>query len=313
MTNRNEDKLSMYEKVQLFLNNHISTLSSIIANTAVAKTDFDQKIQDLMNTIASAGMQTTGYTQIKENARLQLETSLLKIMRGLKAVAIDNNYLDLKAKSAYTRTDVERMRDSEIYTTTLRILDLTQTYQTQLTNYAITSINLQDLKNYNNAFFAVIQLPKDKIGERASYNQLIELQMASVDALLKERLDVYMDLIEFDFPQLYAQYKSARAIDTSGGNTSNKTYIGLIMAGLTAVIVKQDYNADRTYTFMNKGNGDLQFGLSLDGISISGTILTLQSGDEITRDASDLSGAGDFLIVYNNGSIDGSYKVDADK
>lgn len=313
MNSRNEDKLSMYEKVQLFLNNHISDISPTIPNAIAAKTDFDQKIQDLMLTIANAGTQTTGYTQIKENARQQLEKSLLKIIRGLKAVAIDNNYPDLLAKTEYSRTAVERLRDSETYTTTLRIYELAQNYQTQLANYAITVANITDLKGYNDAFFAVIQLPKDKIGERASYNQLIELQMAGVDELLRMRLDTYMDLIEFDLPQLYAQYKSARSIDNSNGGSSTKVYNGSIATGLTAVIIKQDYDADRSYTFINKGNGDLQFGLSLDGISINGTSVTLQSGDEISRDASDLSGDGDFLIVMNNGSIDGEYSVEADK
>ena len=122
-----------------------------------------------------------------------------------------------------------------------------------------------------------------------------------------------MDLIEFDFPQLYAQYKSARSIDNSGGGSSSKQYSGSISAGLTSVIVKQDYDADRSYTFINKGNVDLQFGLSIDGINIDGTSVTLQSGDEISRDASDLSGSGEFLIVINTGSIDGEYKVEADK
>ncbi len=313
MNNRNEDKLSMYEKVQLFLNNHISDISPIIPNTVTAKADYDQKIQDLMLTIANAGMQTTGYTQIKENARQQLEKSLLKMIRGLKAVSIDNNYLDLKAKSDYSRTSVERLRDSEAYTTALRIFDLAVNYQTQLANYAISAVNIQDLKAYNDAFFAVIQLPKDKIGERASYNQLITLQMDGVDSLLKERLDTYMDLIEFDLPQLYAQYKSSRSIDNSGGGSGSKTYNGSVSAGLTAVAIKQDYDANRSYTFMNKGNSDLQFGLSVDGITISGINLVLQASDEISRDASDLNEEGEFLIVINSSSIDGTYRIEADK
>lgn len=313
MNNRDEDKLSMYEKVQLFLNNHIGDITPIIPNTSVAKADFDQKIQDLMFTIANAGMQTTGYTQIKENARQQLERNVLRIIRSLKAVAIDNNYLDLKAKSDYSRTAVERLRDSEIYTTTLRIYDLATNYQVQLSNYAITPTIIADLKSYNDAFFAVIQLPKDKIGERASYNQLIELQMGEVDTILKDRLDTYMDLMEFDYPQLYIQYKSARSIDNSGGGVASRQYSGTVAAGLTVVIVKQDYDANRSYTFMNKGATDLTFGLSIDGTTISGVSISLQSGDEISRDASDLNGNGDFLLVINNSNIDGDYKVEADK
>ena len=313
MNNRNEDKLSMYEKVQLFLKDHIASISAIIPNAVNVKADFDQKIQDLMMTIANAGMQTTGYTQIKENARQQLETSLLRIIRGLKAVAIDNQLLDLKAKSDYSRTEIERFRDSEIYTTTLRIFDLATANQSLLANYAITPTHIQDLKTFNDSFFEVIQLPKDKIGERASFNQLIEIQMSDIDMLLRERLDTYMELIEFDLPQLFTQYKSARAIDSSNGGYAAKTYSNIVAANLTAVIIKQTYDPDRSYTFTNKGNSELQFGLSLDGITIVGTTLTLQSGDEITRDASDLNGEGEFLLVINTSNVDGEYKVEADK
>lgn len=313
MNNRNEDKLSMYQKVKLFLKDHITSIVSIIPNTATVKTDFDQKLDDLMLTVANAGMQTTGYTQIKENARQQLETSLLRIIRGLKVVAIDNNYPDLKAKSEYTRTEVERLRDSEIYTTTLRISDLAQTYQSQLANYAITNTHIQDLQSYNQAFFEVIQLPKDKIGERASYNRLIELQMAEIDALLKTKLDTYMDIIEFDLPQLYLQYKSSRAIDLSGGGSANKNYSGTVASNSTEIIIKQEYDADRSYRFMNKGNVELEFGISIDGVSFTGVTVKLQAGDEINRDASDLNGEGEYLLVNNASSGEGSYKVEVDK
>lgn len=313
MNNRNEDKLSMYEKVQLFLRDHINSISPIISNALNVKSDFDQKIQDLMITIASAGTQTTGYTQIKENARQQLEISLLRIIRGLKAVAIDNQLLDLKAKSDYSRSAIERLRDSEIYTTSIRIFDLANQNQVLLTNYSITPAHIQNLYDYKEAFFAVIQLPKDKIGERASYNQLIEIQIRSIDLLLKERLDTYMELIEFDLAQLFVQYKSSRAIDSSSGGSSSRLYSGTVSSNLTVVVVRQSYNADRSYTFMNKGDSELIFGLSLEGINITGTSLILQSGDEISRDASDLNEEGEFLLVINPSTLDGEYKVEADK
>lgn len=313
MKNKDEDKLSMYEKTNLFVKDHIDEISIVVKRATIEKANFDEVLNELMYIIANAGGQTTGYTQIKENARFLLERSMLKIMRALKSFAIDENLFDLKAKSEYSRTDVERLRDSDLYTTSLRIYGLANSNEIGIANYSITRDNIDKLKNYAQSFFEVIQLPKDKIGERSSYNKLIELKMAEIDAILYNKFDNYLSLIEFDNVQLYAQYRSARSIDNSRGTGSSKQYSGTVAAGLTVMVVQQDYDQDRSYTFFNKGNADLQIGLSTDGVSINSSSVTLQPGDEISRDASDLNSEGNYLLVQNMGSTEGKYEIKADK
>lgn len=313
MNSRNEDKLSMYNKVRLFLKDHIADISAIIPSAAAAKSDFDNQIGDLMLVAAQSGAQTTGYTQIKENARVKLEQIMLKAVRSLKAYSIDSSMPDLRAQTEYSRSEIERFRDGDLYTTALRIHGLTQVHIAALIDYAFTPANLTTLKGNITTFFEVIQLPKDKIGERSSYNKLIDIKISEIDTLLRDRLDTYMSLVEFDDVQLYEQYRSARSIDTSRGYGNSKSYKGSIAAGLTVVVVKQNYDADRTYTFLNKGNSELSFGLSTNGTDFSGTVVTLQPSDEISRDAGDLSGEGEFLLVQNLSAVDGAWEVEADK
>lgn len=313
MKGKDEDKLSMYEKTNLFVKDHIDEISAVVKRAVIEKANFEEALNELMYIIANAGGQTTGYTQIKENARFLLERSMLKIMRALKAFAIDENLFDLKAKNDYSRTDVERLRDSDLFTTALRIYGLANDNEAGIANYSITHDNISKLDTYAKSFFEVIQLPKDKIGERSSYNKLIELKMAEIDTILYDKFDNYLSLIEFDNVQLYAQYRSARSIDNSRGTSSSKQYSGTVAAGLTVMVVQQDYDQDRSYTFFNKGNADLQIGLSTDGVSINSSSVTLQPGDEISRDASDLNSEGNYLLVQNMGSIDGKYEIKADK
>ena len=313
MKGKDEDKLSMYEKTNLFVKDHIDEISTVVKRAVIEKANFEEALNELMYIIANAGGQTTGYTQIKENARFLLERSMLKIMRALKAFAIDENLFDLKAKNDYSRTDVERLRDSDLFTTALRIYGLANDNEAGIANYSITHDNISKLDTYAKSFFEVIQLPKDKIGERSSYNKLIELKMAEIDTILYDKFDNYLSLIEFDNVQLYAQYRSARSIDNSRGTSSSKQYSGTVAAGLTVMVIQQDYDQDRSYTFFNKGNADLQIGLSTDGISINSSSVTLQPGDEISRDASDLNSEGNYLLVQNMGSIDGKYEIKADK
>lgn len=313
MKGKDEDKLSMYEKTNLFVKDHIDEISAVVKRAVIEKANFEEALNELMYIIANAGGQTTGYTQIKENARFLLERSMLKIMRALKAFAIDENLFDLKAKSDYSRTDVERLRDSDLFTTALRIYGLANDNEAGIANYSITHDNINKLDTYAKSFFEVIQLPKDKIGERSSYNKLIELKMAEIDTILYDKFDNYLSLIEFDNVQLYAQYRSARSIDNSRGTSSSKQYSGTVAAGLTVMVIQQDYDQDRSYTFFNKGNADLKIGLSTDGVSINSSSVTLQPGDEISRDASDLNSEGNYLLVQNIGNIDGKYEIKADK
>ena len=313
MKGKDEDKLSMYEKTNLFVKDHIDEISAVVKRAVIEKANFEEALNELMYIIANAGGQTTGYTQIKENARFLLERSMLKIMRALKAFAIDENLFDLKAKSDYSRTDVERLRDSDLFTTALRIYGLANDNEAGIANYSITHDNINKLDTYAKSFFEVIQLPKDKIGERSSYNKLIELKMAEIDTILYDKFDNYLSLIEFDNVQLYAQYRSARSIDNSRGTSSSKQYSGTVAAGLTVMVIQQDYDQDRSYTFFNKGNADLQIGLSTDGVSINSSSVTLQPGDEISRDASDLNSEGNYLLVQNMGSVEGKYEIKADK
>ena len=313
MKGKDEDKLSMYEKTNLFVKDHIDEISTVVKRAVIEKANFEEALNELMYIIANAGGQTTGYTQIKENARFLLERSMLKIMRALKAFAIDENLFDLKAKSDYSRTDVERLRDSDLFTTALRIYGLANDNEAGIANYSITRDNINKLDTYAKSFFEVIQLPKDKIGERSSYNKLIELKMAEIDTILYDKFDNYLSLLEFDNVQLYAQYRSARSIDNSRGTSSSKQYSGTVAAGLTVMVIQQDYDQDRSYTFFNKGNADLKIGLSTDGVSINSSSVTLQPGDEISRDASDLNSEGNYLLVQNIGNIDGKYEIKADK
>jgi hypothetical protein len=92
-----------------------------------------------------------------------LERSMLKIMRALKAFAIDENLFDLKAKNDYSRTDVERLRDSDLFTTALRIYGLANDNEAGIANYSITHDNISKLQPTLNHFSRSFNCPKTKL------------------------------------------------------------------------------------------------------------------------------------------------------
>ena len=91
-----------------------------------------------------------------------------------------------------------------------------------------------------------------------------------------------------------------------------KTFTGSVNANSSATVTTLTYNIDRTFVFKNTGAVTLFFGLSNDGIVISGTEIEVGAGDQLTRDSSDMNDSGNTLLVRNVDNIGGAYTVDTD-
>lgn len=312
MQNRLEDKLSMFEKVESFLQNNLTVLSNYMPILQSAYGDFKAKLDAILLSAQASAIDTTGYTEDKAAKRKALEQVSLKIARALTAYSSINKNLNLRAKINYGKNELEKMRDNDVYTHTKVIEEYANQYVSQLSPYGIGTAEVSDLAIKVQDFFEVIQTPKMKIEERSSYFRQLETQMSDADTHLKEVLDPLLGVIEQDEPLLYMQYKKARSIDQTGSQSSSKNYNGTIDANNVAVVATLPYDAGRTFTFKNTGNANLKFGLSTDGATIAGIEITVLAGAEIVRDSSDMHNEGDMLLVVNEEGIAGAYTVNCD-
>ena len=313
MNNRQEDKMSMYEKVVYFLNQNINTISPVVGAVTQVKTDFEQKLDAIIQVDTLASMDITGYTEVKSQKRKAMELLTLKVGRAITAYATFSNQSDLKEKANYTKTGIERMRDTECYTTARRIYELAMPIVTDLQPFTVDIQVLKDLDIAKEAFFQVLQLPKSKIGERVTQNEQINQLLAEADSILKDKLDIYMALLEFDYAALYSQYQNARAIDVTGTYSSGNSYSGSLLANQIVVVFNAAYSASRSITLKNKGNTQLTFGHSNDMQTFIGNTIVLDAGDILLRDSSDLATEGDYLLVQNMGASSGEYAVETDE
>jgi DNA polymerase II large subunit len=265
-----------------------------------------------LDTKEDADLDITGYTEEKKQKRAILEKSCLKISKSLSLYAQMNNLSSFKEMVNFTPSDLTRMRDTEIYTTACKMEELLIPYQSQLSQYGISANDISQLSIDIKSFFDVIQSPKYKIGERSSLNSNLMKYMGDMDELLKEKMDVAMTIVGLTNNTLQNQYLSSRAIDDTGTISGIKTYQDTVSANSTRTVSDIDYEMDLTFTFLNKGNTPLVFGLSLDGVNFLGTVISVQPLDSITRDASDLAAEGMYLLVQNIGNTSGSYIVTVD-
>ena len=313
MDNRLEDRLGMFQKVLLFLNDNQTALSNLLGVIPTLTTQLSTKINDILSASAESSIDLTGYTVAKADSRKRLETITLKVARAITSHATLSNNKVLKEKANYNKSDFERARDNELYTLSKLVYDLATPIQAQLSNFLVTANDINDLDLQKEDFLKQLQVPKEKIGIRKTYTEYVKILMVETSSLVSEQLDVYLSNIEFDYPLLYAQYKSARSIDQTGSVSSTQTITNNVASTTTAVVLQANYDVDRTFVFKNTGNCDLQFALSNDGITPVGTIIDVLSNSILTRDSSDMASSGDFLLVMNNATFAGRYEVVADK
>lgn len=312
MQNRLEDKLSMYEKVDTFLQTNANVLNSVVPILTTEYLNFKIKLDDILTTVQAAAVDTTGYTEDKAKKRQELEQLTTKITRALTAYASISKNLSLRAKINYNKSDFGKMRDNDLYANTKVVEDYANQYATDLLQYGISQADIIDLGKKITHFFDVIQTPKTKIEIRSSYLQQLEMQIQEQDLQLKNIIDPLLGILEYDEPLLFAQYKKSRSIDQTGAQSSAKTFTGNVNANSSTTVTTLSYDINRTFTFKNTGTTTLFFGLSNDGITIGGVEIEVGAGDQLTRDSSDMNSNGDMLLVRNADNIVGAYTVDTD-
>lgn len=312
MDRHSEDKLSSYLKVRQFFIDNLADCVTIVPIISTIHTDFSTFLQTILDTKEDADLDITGYTEEKKQKRAVLETTCLKVAKCLSLYAQMNQLSSLKEKINFNASDFARMRDTETYTTACKIEELLGQYASQISLYGISAADISQLNIDIKNFFDVIQSPKYKIGERASLNANLVKFIADMDRLLKEQMDVAMTIVGISNNSLQAQYLSSRAIDNTGTINGIKTYNDSVNANSIKTVASINYDPDLTFTFQNKGNTSLVFGLSVDGSNFVGTTVIVQPSDTLTRDASDLATIGAYILVQNNGNNSGSYTVEVD-
>lgn len=312
MQNRLEDKLSMYEKVDTFLQTNMPVLTTALPIFNSAYIDFKKKLDNILATVQAASVDTTGYTEDKAQKRQDLEQLALTVTRALTAYAGISKNLTLRAKINYNKSDLSKMRDNDLFAHTKVIEDYANQYAINIVDYGVSTTDITDLGTKIMDFFQVIQTPKTKIEIRSSYLQQLETQMQEQDTYIKDVIDPLLGVLEYDEPLLFSQYKKGRSIDQTGTQSSAKTFSGSVSANSSVTVTTLPYDSNRTFTFKNIGATTLFFGLSNDGTTVEGVEIEVGAGDQLTRDSSDMNDSGDALLVRNADSVAGDYMVITD-
>lgn len=223
MTSKQEDKYGMYLKVSLYLSTHAPDLAF---NPAIAATEVS--LHSLTTAIAQADSTATrditGYTAAKNEHRAQQIASFKLVRAGMMGYLTANPDIKSLQIIDFTDSDIDKFRDSELYMKTDQLLDLALPVKMDLVPYGVTDAQVDALDTMNGAWQAIEPTGRQEEGVNAAARKDVGRLMGQTDTLINDTLDNYLKVLQYNDPNLYDQYLTARMIDDSGGQSDSTGY-----------------------------------------------------------------------------------------
>ena len=154
----------------------------------------------------------TGLTRNKSSMREALITMIMKFSAGLKSYGTTVKDEDIRAKAAYTPSDLKKVADSVIYDIGMLVYGLAIPLKAEMSFYFIGEAELKAMEQLLEAF--KLTVPKRRVASSISKTSTgnIESVFTAQDKLLKDEIDVLMSLFQLSQPDFYNAYKNARLI-----------------------------------------------------------------------------------------------------
>ena len=162
---------------------------------------------------------TKGITLQKEKLKVDVENLVLEVAGGIHAYAAERDNFELMKK-----TDVNSsigLVQSELLSTSERIQSEAEKIVSELADYGVTAIELQQLKSLTEQLNKDMTKPKEARIDRSGATANIDDTFRSADALLKNQLDKLALKFRKTAQDFYRAYKSARNIEDRKGRGNN--------------------------------------------------------------------------------------------
>ncbi|OFX60327.1 MAG: hypothetical protein A2046_02690 [Bacteroidetes bacterium GWA2_30_7] len=219
MQNSQEDKLSMCLKTESTCDKFQTVWNSNNAfkatyNLLKSRIRLVEQNRDIQIT------NITGVTSEKAIKRVAMTDKALFIANRLESYARVSANTELLANIHFTASDMDKARDTNIVGICDLILSKANTYATELANYDVPATTITDLQTAITTYTSVVTKPQTSKAILKNATQNIAQYIKEIDELLATRLDLDIEVFKTTNPDFYSQYKTARIIISTGGQTT---------------------------------------------------------------------------------------------
>ncbi|MCF8256394.1 MAG: hypothetical protein K9J06_02510 [Flavobacteriales bacterium] len=313
MDAKEENRFSALIEVQDFLNQNAAALTDV-AQIGIQKLVLDSYIQGIVVNDGIATADTTGHAIAKGNARVALTSAALRLTRAAKTMALDTEDPILLKQADYTKSELDKKRDTELHVTCQQISDFVTPLVPALAGYRIAPAHLTVLDTNIATYYSTLPQPGGQKDQKVVAGRNVAELLSKSYSMLGTKMDAYLDLYLDDFPDLVEQYYLARAIDDNtgggggGGGGTAQEFSGTVPAMMTATAGPIAFSVDATVKLTSSGTVGLSFQL-MSGAVPSGSPISVPPASNFQGKLSDMGPAGDSIVVNNSNPMPGDYTI----
>lgn len=313
MNAREENRYSALIKVQAFLNTNAAALAPV-TQIATEKLVLDSYIQGIIVNDGIATADTTGYAIAKANAKTALISAALRMTRAAKALAIDTDNSILLKKADYTKSELDKKRDTELHVTCQQISDFVTPLVPALAGYLITPAHLTVLDTNIGTYYSTLPQPGGQTDQKVVAGNNVAELLSKAYGMLSTKMDAYLDLFLEDFPDLVEEYYLARAIDDNtgggggGGGGDTQDFSGSVNGMSSVSVGPIVYDAAADISLITTTPISLTFQL-MNGAVPAGAPVMVPPSSNTEIPLSDMGPAGDSIMVSNIAAMPGGYSI----
>jgi len=231
MTNRQENKLSMFMVVRDYLNKNTAATATL-PNFNGFFTQLADGIVNIHNIREQQELDKKGLAIGKQKVKSALITLALDISRKTLAYAEFVNDSQLFNEVNYSEHDLTRCADTILYDRARIIRDLADAHAAALLPYGVTAVNLVDLQTLLDAYNSAIPKPRIGVADKKQATDQLAAWIKQVDDALSH-IDVLTEVVRLSQPLFYSGYQTARMIvDNGKGKMALK---GIVLDAITQI------------------------------------------------------------------------------
>lgn len=210
-----ENRFTMYRAVESLLDaNTAKTAGMTIFATRLG--EFKDAIAAILEKEENRNNATAGMTADKKAKREDMIEDAAVIAAKLKVLGADTNDERLVQLADYNRTDLKKLRDTQLLPVVTGILNTADANAAGLAAYGVTAAMIASLGTKVSAYNTALGSKEVSFSVKgAAYTALLSL-FDTADDILKNKLDNLMEGFKKDDNEFYNQYKAAREIRDLG-------------------------------------------------------------------------------------------------
>ncbi|MEO5571795.1 MAG: hypothetical protein ABIT08_02435 [Bacteroidia bacterium] len=223
MDSNTEDRVGTPIKVNQFLKDNTASFA-INAQIEAERTTLENDTERIFQNDSIATRPLEGFTQMKTNARTDLENIVLLVRAGCVGYYTANPNPGKLMIVKFADTKVREARDNDLYVLADQVHDIADPIKALMAPYLVTAANVDSIPTRMTAYKNVLQLPRTEEAISIAAGEERDRLVSKCFDLTLKNLDNYLLPFKYSNEVLYSEYLTARAIDNSGGGADTNGY-----------------------------------------------------------------------------------------